>query len=80
MLVGLIILALIVIGLCVAFAALTAFVMLWILMIVFGVSAVLLGLLVKDPYLGFFLAFPATGLIFWLISLSSQKPSDSKSP
>jgi len=74
MLIGLIILALLVIGLIVAFAA---FVMFWILMIVFWVSAVVLGLLVQDPYLGFFLAFPVTGLIFWLIGFNSEKSSGS---
>ena len=77
MLIGLILLVLVVLGLIVAFAA---YVMVWIVMIVFGVSTVILALLVGDPYLGFFLAFPVTGLIFWLINLSSQKPSDSNSP
>ena len=74
---GLILAVLVVGGLIVAFAA---FVMFWIVMIVFWISAVVLALLVQDPYLGFFLAFPVTGLIFWLINLSSQKPSDSNSP
>ena len=77
MLIGLILLVLVVLGLIVAFAA---YVMVWIVMIVFGVSTVILALLVGDPYLGFFLAFSVTGLIFWLINLSSQKPSDSNSP
>ena len=77
MLIGLILFVLVVLGLIVAFAA---FVMFWVVMIVFWISAVVLALLVQDPYLGFFLAFPVTGLIFWLINLSSQKPSDSNSP
>ena len=77
MLIGLILFVLVVLGLIVAFAAYVVF---WTIMIVFWVSAVVLGLLVGDPYLGFFLAFPVTGLIFWLINLSSQKPSDSNSP
>ena len=74
---GLILAVLVVGGLIVAFAA---FVMFWVVMFVFWVSAVVLALLVQDPYLGFFLAFPVTGLIFWLINLSSQKSSDSNSP
>ena len=77
MLIGLILFVLVVLGLIVAFAA---YVMVWIVMIVFGVSTVILALLVQDPYLGFFLAFPVTGLIFLLISMNSQKPSDSNSP
>lgn len=74
MLIGLIILALVVVGLVVAFAA---FVIFWIVMIVFWVSTVILALLVGDPYLGFFRAFPVTGLIFWVYGKFSEKPSTS---
>lgn len=67
------ILAVIVVGgLLVAFAAVAMF---WIVMAVFWVSAVVLGLLVQDPYLGFFLAIPTTGLILWLVGLKSDKSS-----
>lgn len=74
MLIGLIVLALVVVGVVVAFAAVLMF---WILMIVFWVSAILLALLVGDPYLGFFLAFPVTVLIFWLINWASERPQTS---
>ncbi|MDP2448613.1 MAG: hypothetical protein Q8M93_02465 [Polaromonas sp.] len=77
MLIGLIILALVVVGLMVAFAAVAIF---WIVMAVFWVSAIVMGLLVQDPYLGFFLAFPVTGLIFWLIGLNSEKSAGSGAP
>ena len=75
--VGLILAVLVVGGLLVAFAAVAIF---WVVMVVFWVSAVVLALLVQDPYLGFFLAFPVTGLIFWLFSVKSQKSSGSNSP
>lgn len=71
MILGLIILALIVVGLFVAFAA---FVMFWIVMAVFWISAVVLAFAVQDPHLGFFLAIPVTGLIFWVFGRFSEKP------
>ncbi len=77
MLIGLVILALVVVGLFVAFAAVLMF---WIAMIVFWMSTVILALLVGDPYLGFFLAFPVTGLIMWGIGRISDKPSAPESP
>lgn len=67
---GLIVLALVVVGLVVAFAAVLMF---WIAMAVFWVSTIGLALIVGDPYLGFFLAFPVTGLIFWCASWYSEK-------
>ncbi len=72
MILSLIILALVVVGLIMAFAA---FVMFWIVMAVFWVSAIVLTLLVGDPYLGFFLAFPATGLMLWAFGRLSDKAS-----
>ena len=74
MLIGLLLLVLVVVGLIVAFAA---FVMFWIVMIVFGVSAVILGLLFRDMSLGFLLAFPVTGVVLWALSVNSEKNSKS---
>lgn len=70
---GLILAVLVVCGLAVAFAAVAIF---WIIMVVFWVSAIVMGLLVQDPYLGFFLAFPVTGIVFWLMGLNSKKSSN----
>lgn len=75
--IGLILAVLVICGLLVAFAAVAIF---WIVMAVFWVSAIVLALLVQDPYLGFFLAFPVTGLIFWLIGLNSEKSAGSGAP
>lgn len=72
MLIGLILLVLVVLGLIVAFAA---YVMVWLVIIVFGVCTVILALLVGDPYLGFFLAFPATGLVLWAFGKFSVEES-----
>ncbi|WP_421955774.1 hypothetical protein [Polaromonas sp.] len=72
MILGLVILASVIVGLIVAFAA---FVVFWIVMIVFRVSAVILAQLVGDPYLGFFLAFPVTGIVLWIYRKVSEKPS-----
>lgn len=69
---GLILAVLVVCGLLVAFAAVAMF---WIVMAIFWVSAGVLALLVQDPYLGFFLAIPTTGLILWLVGLKSDKSS-----
>lgn len=74
---GLILAVLVVGGLLVAFAAVAMF---WIIMAVFWVSVAVLALLVQDPYLGFFLAFPVTGLICWLIGLKSEKSAGSGAP
>ena len=74
MLIGLIVLMLVVVGLIVAFAA---FVMFWIVMIVFGLSAVILGLLFRDMSLGFLLAFPVTGVVLWALLANSEKNSGS---
>lgn len=74
------ILGLILIAVLVAFGLFAAFVavaVFWIMMIVFWVSVFLLALLVRDPHLGFFLAFPATGLIFWAFGKFSEGPSPS---
>ena len=70
MLISLILFVLVVLGLIVAFAA---YVMVWIVMIVFGVTTVILALLVQDPYLGFFLAFPVTGMVLRILSLMESK-------
>lgn len=75
MLIGFIIAALIVCGLIVAFAAVLMF---WIVMAVFWVSTFALAWLAGDPYLGFFLAFPLTALIFWVVGSFTEKPSASK--
>lgn len=77
MLIGLIILALVVIGLLVAFAAVAVF---WVVMAVFWVSVFVLALLFQDAYLGFVLAIPATGLILWLVGLNSDKSAGSGAP
>lgn len=69
---GLILAVLIVCGLVVAFAA---FVMFWVVMIVFGMSSIAPTLLFGDRYLGFFLAFPVTGLMLWAFGRLSEKPS-----
>lgn len=69
MLFGLIFLVLVVLGLIVAFAAIAVF---WVVMAVFWVSAIVLALLVRDPYLGFFLAFPVTGLVFWIFGRNKR--------
>jgi hypothetical protein len=75
MLIGLILLVLVVVGLIVAFAAFAIF---WIVMVVFWISTLLLALLVGDPYLGFVLAFPVTGVVFWAFSAYSDKNNANK--
>lgn len=70
MLIGLIVLALVVLGVVVAFAAVLMF---WIVMIVFWVTTIVLIFVVQDPYLGFVLAIPVTALIFWGVSWYSEK-------
>ena len=74
MLIGLILLVLVVVGLTVAFAAFVTF---WVVMIVFWVSAIALALIFQDPHIGFFLAFPVTGLVFWALSANSEQNSSS---
>lgn len=71
---ALILILLVVVGLVVAFAAFVAF---WILAIVFGISTIGLALLVGDPYLGFFLAFPVTAVLFACIGLYTNRPPES---
>lgn len=47
---------------------LAAMVMIWVLIGVFFTFAVVIGVVVGDPYVGFVCAIPATGVTIWLIN------------
>jgi len=71
--VGVIVAVIVVVCLLMFFAALAAF---WILMAVFWMSALAITLLTGDKFLGFALAIPVTGLIFWAISAYSDSEDE----
>jgi|GEM_PF-1191861 len=47
---------------------LTAMVMMWVVLGVFFAFTAAIGLVVGDPYVGFFGAIPATWITIWLIA------------